>query len=134
MEAVVTIYNFPRNFKLERIDKVDKSPYVDNFDVLVVWGDPETGLLFYGEDHGCYCCQSPFDGQKRDDLVIIHDIKVFRKAAMDWASRGYHHRTRVFTKLGALMIKVKNFEEKFDIEIPDSVLDIEPETVENDEN
>lgn len=130
----MSIYTFPSVFKLERIDKVDKSPYVDNFDILAVWGDPETGLLFYGEDHGCYCCQSPFDGQQRDDLVIVHDFKVFRRAAMEWAQRGYHTRTRVFTKLGALMVRVKSFEERFEIEIPDSFIDIDPEVIENDEN
>lgn len=132
----MSLHSWPRHHGLERIDFVDKHWAPEDFSILEVWGDPETGMLYYGEDHGCYCCQSPFDGQKREDLVLIDDIKVFAKAAREWGQNDYHTGTRVFTKLGAMMIRIANFEERFKIEIDTAELieSLDTEPALNDEN
>lgn len=132
----MVLYNPLAGHDLELIDSVDKGD-PEGFAILAVWGDPLTGQLYYAVSAGCNCCETPFvEVSKRSDLVQIHSLKEFTDYTQDWAGRiyGYADAAKVYTDLGALMIRVRNFVEAHDI-LPDvEDLNVEPNVIENDEN
>lgn len=129
-------FNPLKDASLELIDAIDKTGGED-FDVLAVWGDPVTGELYYGESSGCNCCQGPFPGiRSRTDLVQVHSLADFSEYIRTWASRtyGYADMARLYTKAGAMVIRVRNFAEARGVQADTDDLEIEPDLVENDQN
>ena len=68
-------YSYPEKHGLQTVGEVEWSDGGYQFDLTVVWRNPETGQLYIAEDSGC-SCPSPFenfDGVEDLDAVTPHE-------------------------------------------------------------
>lgn len=69
------IYYSPGKFGLEIVGEIDRSDGCYQFDYVVVWRDPVSGLFYWAQDAGC-SCPSPFeDFTKLEDLTVLNCIE-----------------------------------------------------------
>ncbi len=97
----MNIYYSPEEYGLEVVFEKEAGRDYD-FDMFVVWRDPDTGQLYWGEDAGC-SCPSPFEGYGYDDLRT-GDVDDLLRDYRSWLSA----RTWVIGDSQEIMSALKN--------------------------
>lgn len=81
------LYYNPETLNYEIVEVFDLDYEAYQFDMLVVWRDPE-GNLVYQTDSGC-SCPSPFEGVTPESLLLFDYFKV-----VDIVRNGYAYEGR----------------------------------------
>lgn len=85
------IYYSPEAYGLEVVASFELREESWEFDMLVVWRDPETGHLYYAEDSGC-SCPCPFEDHDRQTVTPAQSVTEIISRLEYRIREGYDYR------------------------------------------